>query len=101
MIGACKSEPQSYPLGKRLAALLAAELPESRARVARAPNTKRLASLITTDQLQLALLKAEEALDLRMARATFKAFKPFDLRLIFPVSEYLLVSRRDFPEKHA
>jgi len=38
LIGANKAEPPTYELGKKIAALLLEELPESRARVARAPH---------------------------------------------------------------
>jgi hypothetical protein len=53
LIGTCRADPESYPLGKRLVAILASSLPDSKARVTRAPNQQRLASLLTTDQLEL------------------------------------------------
>ncbi len=102
VIGTCKSDPQSYPLGKRLAAALVAGLPQSKARLARALSHKRLASLFTTGQLQIIVLKADEAIHLRKGRALFKDFGPLeDLRLIFPISGYFLLSRKNFPERHA
>ena len=42
-------------------AILAEELPESRAMVSRAVNLQRIASLITTDQANLAILDRTSA----------------------------------------
>ena len=56
-----RSDPPSYPLGKRVAAVLATHLPASRARVTRAPHTERIASLISSKQLDVALISPSDA----------------------------------------
>ena len=82
LIGANKADPPTYELGKKIAELLAAELPESRARVARAPHAWRLASLLTSDQIQLILLGEQDLQGLRDGRDGFEAFGPTALRAL-------------------
>ena len=101
LIGANKADPPTYELGKKIATLLEKELPESRARVARAPHAWRLASLITSDQIQLILLDDDDISGLRDGRAGFEAFGPTELRALYRFGDYWLVSRPDFPDQHA
>jgi hypothetical protein len=101
LIGANKADPPTYELGKKIAALLAEELPESRARVARAPHAWRLASLMTTEQIELVLLSSEDAQALRDGKGGFEAFGKTELRSLFRFGSYWLVSRPDFPADHA
>ncbi|MDH3659999.1 MAG: hypothetical protein OEU92_08215 [Alphaproteobacteria bacterium] len=100
MIGANKADPPTYELGKKIAALLAEELPESRARVARAPHAWRLASLLTSDQIQLVLLGEPDLRGLRDGRDGFEAFGPTDLRALYRFGGYWLISRPDFRSEH-
>ncbi|MEZ5933131.1 MAG: hypothetical protein R3F54_14500 [Alphaproteobacteria bacterium] len=101
LIGANKKEPPTYELGKKIAALLVDELPESSARVARAPHAWRLASLLTSDQIQLILLDDEDLRGLRDGRDGFEAFGPTELRVLYRFADYWLVCRPDFPDQHA
>ncbi len=101
LIGANKAEPPTYELGKKIAALLETELPESRARVARAPHAWRLASLLTSDQIQLILLDRDDIDALRHGQGGFEAFGVTDLRVLYQFGDYWLVSRPDFPDIHA
>ncbi len=101
LIGTNKADAPTYGLGKRIAELLAAELPESRARVARAPHAWRLASLLTSDQIQLVLLGEQDLSGLRDCENGFEAFGPTDLRVLYRFGDYWLVSRPDFPNEHA
>jgi MFS family permease len=59
------------------------------------------ASLLTTGQLEVALLSAADVLALRDGRAPFDAFGPTDLNGLFAFGHYLLVCRPDFPAHHA
>ena len=101
LIGTCRADPESYPLGKRLAAILAWSLPDSKARVTRAPDQMRLASLLTTGQLQLVLLQIGEAVALAGGDAPFAEFGPYPLRLVFELDGYALVCGDEFPPRHA
>jgi hypothetical protein len=76
LVGTCRADPESYPLGKRLVSILVSGLPESKARVTRAPDQKRLASLLTTEQLELVLFTVDEAVALEDGKAPFTEYGP-------------------------
>jgi hypothetical protein len=101
LIGTSKADAPTYPLGQRIALLLATHLPESSARVTRGPDPWRLASLLTTGQLEVVLLSEADVAALRDGRAQFAAFGPTDLNALFAFGSYFLVCRPDFPAHHA
>jgi TRAP-type uncharacterized transport system substrate-binding protein len=101
LIGTSKADAPTYPLGQSIAEVLAAHLPESSARVTRGPDPWRLASLLTTGQLEVALLSSVDVAALRDGRAPFAAFGPTDLNALFAFGDYFLVCRPDFPAHHA
>ncbi len=101
LIGCCRADVPTYPLAKRIAATLAEWLPESRSRVSRAPDQQRLASLITTSQLEVVLFSRADATALNAGKAPFADFGPSPLTALFRFGDYLLVSRPDFPDRHA
>jgi TRAP-type uncharacterized transport system substrate-binding protein len=101
LIGTSKADAPTYPLGQRVAEVLAVHLPESSARVTRGPDPWRLASLLTTGQLEVVLLSAGDVAALRDGRAPFSAFGPTPLNALFAFGDYLLVCRPDFPAHHA
>lgn len=96
-----RSDAPSFPIGERVASVLAKHLPESRARVSRAPSTRRVASLISTGQMDVAVMSTDNAADLYTGRADFKEFGPVPLRSIVTLGDYLLVCRDDFAPLHA
>lgn len=96
-----RSDALTFPLGERVAKVLAEHLPESRARVSRAPNTKRVASLISTRQLDVAVLSRHDAAMLLAGRAPFDDYGPVPLRAIAALGGYLLICRDDFSSLHA
>ncbi|MFQ5551483.1 MAG: hypothetical protein ACE5FJ_09645, partial [Gemmatimonadales bacterium] len=101
LILASKADPASYTLGKRVAAVLAAYLPSSKARIVRAPYLRRVASLISTKQLDVAILSREHATALAKGREPFAEFEPVPLRIIVGLAQYLLVCHQDFRALHA
>lgn len=101
LVGSSRSDPSSYGLAEKIAAALATRIPKSRARLSRAPNYERLASLISTAQLNVAVLARDQALALSRGSAPFERFDPQPLRRLFDMAGYLLVSRADFPAHHA
>jgi TRAP-type uncharacterized transport system substrate-binding protein len=101
VIGTCRADAPTYPLGKKIAATLATYLPESEARVSRAPDQWRLASLISTEQMQVILLSRADAAGLVAGDAPFADFGGLPLAALFAFGDYLLVSRPDFPRRHA
>jgi hypothetical protein len=101
LIGTSKADPASYPLGQRIVDVLAANLPESSARVARGPDAWRLASLLTSEQFEVILLTSDEVTALRHGRSPFEAFGATQLRSLFSFGDHWLVCRPDFPDHHA
>ncbi len=96
-----KTDAGSYPLGQRVAAVLAARLPASKALVTRAPHTERIAILITTRQMDVAILSRVDAAALLDGRPPFADYGPAALRMLFGLGAYLLICRDDFPARHA
>ena len=96
-----KTDGLAYGLGKRVAEILAAHLPNSQARVARAPYTERVASLLSSKQMEVALLSRRNAIAMRQGGPPFADFGPVALRMLIGLGEYLLVCRDDFPARHA
>lgn len=101
LIGTQKADPGSYPLGQAIARQLVERLPESRARVTRGPDARRLASLLTTGQLDLILLEAGEVGALSGGEPPFGDYGPIELRTLAVFDGYRLVTRPDFPAHHA
>ena len=101
LVGACRADAPTYPLGKRIVAALEAHLPESRPRIARARDQSRLAALIKTGQLEVALFSDEDATRLRDGAPPFEAVGQTPLRALFRFGRYRLVCRHDFPDRHA
>lgn len=101
LIGTCRADAPSFPLGKEIAAILLEWLPESSARVSRAPDQARLASLITTGQIELILLSHADTAALSDGRDPFAEFGPTPLAALFAFGDYVLVARPDFPDRHA
>lgn len=91
----------SYALGRNLAEVLAARLPASQARVVRAPHLERIASLISTKQMDVALMARGDAAALMAGREPFVGYGPVPLRAIAGFGAYLLICRDDFPARHA
>ncbi len=96
-----RSDAPTFPLGERVAQVLATHLPASHAQVSRAPNTERIASLISTRQMDVAVLSLNDAAALFAGRAPFAEYGPVPLRTIVVLGDYLLVCREDFPALHA
>lgn len=101
LIGSSRADPASYDLARQVAGVLVRELPDSRARSSRAPDQRRIASLLASDQWQVAVLLRDDALDLARGSGMFEPVGPVPLSVLFAMDEHLLVSRPDFPGRHA
>jgi hypothetical protein len=96
-----RDDPTSHELGTRIAALLAEHLPESGARVSRAPHKERIASLISSKQMDVAVMRRNDAANLRTGASPFSHYGPVPLHAIVAIGDYQLVCRDDFPARHA
>jgi hypothetical protein len=96
-----RDDPTSYELGTQIAGVVADRLPESMARVSRAPHTERVASLMSSKQMDLAVMRRDDAENLRAGAPPFAEYGPLALHTIIALGEYRLVCRDDFPGRHA
>lgn len=102
LIGAHRGDARTYELAKTIVAGLARELPEARARVARGPRPQRIASLMSTGQLFVTVLSAEEAALMAQASGPFEGYRPTQIHALADLNDgYLLFATSDFPDDHA
>ncbi len=101
LIGSHRADPPTYAEAKRLAAVLAERLPKSRSRVARAPTAGRLASLLGTDQLDVAVLSRDDAVAMRSGEGKFAPYGKIPLALLANLDAYVLIAHERFPARHA
>lgn len=101
LIGAHRADPATYDLARKLAAVLAHSLPKSRCRVARAPTAQRLASLIGTDQLDVAVLDPADAIAMLNGSGRFEPYGPISIRQLARIGGRLLVAHERLPARHA
>ena len=81
--------------------VLARFLPASRARLIRAADTRRVGVLIGTRQQDVAIMAAESAEALFLAKPPFDDIRNVPLRLIVSFGSHVLVCREDFMARHA
>jgi hypothetical protein len=101
LIGSCKADPPSYALAEKIVELLLRGLPESNARASRAPDQRRVGSLLASDQWQVAVMRRQDAADLAAGRGLFDAVGPVPLASLFAMGDHLLICRPDVPDRHA
>ena len=102
MVGAHRGDGRTYDLARRVVATLDAELPEARARVARGPRPQRIASLMGTGQIRLAVLHAAEAARMAAAEPPFDGYRPVPLTTIAALTDgYALYAAPGLPPDHA
>ena len=99
LIVASKTDQEGFRLCRALAETLAAHLPDSKARPSRAPNAARVASLLGTGQMDVAVLPRGQATAL--ATDPQDGTEPLRLMLLMNFGAHVLVSRADFPDDHA
>lgn len=101
LIGAHRQDLPGYAQAKAIADHLTFHLPKARARVARAPAPSRLASLMATDQLDVALLDAATIEAMRNADGVFETYGRLDLQVLANFEPWTLVTMSDMPAEHA
>jgi len=102
LIGCHRGDQITYSLAQQTVARLDEHLPDARSRVARAPGPGRLASLLGTDQLYLAVLGYPDAIAMRTGSGSFKPYGQVPLQSLQALStEHVLVAHESFPLHHA
>ena len=101
MIVGQRNDERAISLAGAVVAVLAGFLPASRAQLARAADTRRVGVLIATNQQDVAIMAAESADALFLAKAPFDDIRDVPLRLIVALGSHVLVCRTDFSSRHA
>lgn len=101
LIGCHRKDLETYRLAQTLAENINHALPKAKARVARAPHPERLASLIGTDQMEIAVLAREEAGAMRDGSGRFAPYGEILLTRLADFGRYALIADAGFPDRHA
>jgi hypothetical protein len=100
-IVASRTDATAVGLAQALVKGLARELPESHARFTRATDPVRIASLLATGQLDVAIVSKDEAASMHAGLGAFKGIGPIPLRLLAELGSHLLVTVEGFRDRHA
>lgn len=101
LIGCHRDDPSSYALAKGTVAMLDHALPDARSRVARGPAASRLASLLATEQLDVAIVEQATADAMRHGRDGFAAYGPLPLSTLYRFGRHRLVAHARLDSRHA
>ena len=96
-----RDDERADALAQAVIDVLARVLPTSRAQLARAADTRRVGVLIGTAQQDVAIMTAESAEALFLAKPPFDDIRDVPLRLIVSFGSHVLVCRPDFMAGHA
>ncbi len=96
-----RSDLNGDTIGDEWVALLLERLPLSQAMVSRARDTRRVASLLKTDQAKLAVLSHEDAKAMISGGAGFEEYSPMPLQILRDNGTHVLVARENLPLHHA
>lgn len=96
-----RSDPIAQDLGHSLVEILDRDLPEAEAKVTRAGNSVGIASLLSTEQLDVGLMRKADAVAWMQGAPEFDAIEPVALKKLVDLGDYLLLCRTDFPDRHA
>jgi hypothetical protein len=96
-----RDDQKASTLAVAVVDVLARILPASRARLARAADTRRVGVLIGTNQQDVAIMAAESAEALFLAKPPFDDIRNVPLRLIVSFGSRVLVCRSDFTARNA
>jgi hypothetical protein len=98
---ASRSDDAALALARTVVAGLARELPEAHARVTRATDPVRIASLLVTGQLDVAIVSRAEAEAMLNGSREYRAVGPTPLRVIVQLGDHALVTTEDLKDRHA
>jgi hypothetical protein len=102
LVGAHRGDGRTYDLAQAVVAALGRELPDARARVARGPRPQRIASLMSTGQLRVAVLKQDEAALMASGLPPFEGYLPTPLQVMADLIDgYRVYGIPEMPDDHA
>jgi hypothetical protein len=100
MIVGQRDDQAASTLAAAVVDVLAGFLPTSRAQLARAADNRRVGVLIGTHQQDVAIMAAESAEALFLARPPFEDLRNVPLRVIVSFGSHVLVCRDDLMDRH-
>jgi len=101
LIGSHRADPKTYEVAKQISKALETHLPKAKSRVARAPTAGRLASLIGTNQMDVAVLNREDAVSMLKGERGYEAYGPIPIRCLAKLGGRVLIAHIRFPNRHA
>ena len=101
LIGCHRKDNRTFELAEVLVEGINHAVPAASARAARAPHPERLASLLGTDQIELAVLPRAEAHAMLDGAGRFAPYGRIGLTRIADYGDYVLAADADFPARHA
>jgi hypothetical protein len=96
-----RADPPSFELSRKVVAVLLRELPEGMAQVSRAPHKARIASPLSSKQMDIALMRPDDAAALREGKAPYGEYGPMPLMTLLGIEDFPLICRDDFASVHA
>lgn len=101
LLHSTRTDAAADALAERMVAILQRVLPQANALVARTTDERQLASLLTSGQAMLAVMRSREAEDLFFGRAAFAGLDGRGLRRLLDVDERIVAALDAFPRHHA
>lgn len=101
LIGSHRQDPPSFALAQEIEAILGHLLPEASARAARAPRAERLASLLGTGQMFVAVLDAPALTGIMAGEGPFAPYGAVPLTFLGHRSYHWVAAHESFPDHHA
>lgn len=101
LVHSTRTDPDGDALAEKLVAILQEILPQANAMVGRARDEARLASLLTSGQALLAVMRPADAEDLYLGRGEFASQDGRGVRRLLAVDSRVLASVESFPRHHA
>ena len=101
MIVGQRDDEMAIHLAGAVVDVLVGFLPNSRAQLARATDTRRVGVLIATNQQDVAIIGAEAAEALVLGRPPFDDVRNASLNIIVSFGSHVLACRPDFSARHA
>lgn len=101
LVHSSRTDPVSDEIADRIVVIFDRVLPQANAMVARAPDEQRIASLMTTAQAVLAVMREDLAIDLFRQQGEFANYQGEMLRALVSIGDYVLVTSERFPRHHA
>lgn len=100
LIGCHRKDLRTYGLAQEIVEAVNHAAPEAKSRVARAPRPERLASLLGTDQMELAVIGVETAAEMKAGRGRFAPYGRIDLSALGAFDGYVLAAEVSFSAQH-